>query len=266
LCIKCSGLHRSLGTHISFVRSVSLDDWKEHEIQKMKETGNTKSNEIYEARVPPGYPRPKPGDTIGSERWIRDKYDAKRFIKKQTTPETSIPHSVPVTKKSVLPSQVYAEGHRKQPLSRPPTPTTSTFEKSSHSAEPEFGAFISTPISTPTTSTPTTSTPATSTPTTSTSTLSSSGGLSSDLKSNILSMYNIPQPQSPQVLGQGGLGQGGWPYAHPGYIASAPYYGYPNYYGSYNITPQEIQSDLIQKINNMAVEKRQQEFAVFNGH
>ena len=37
ICIKCSGIHRKRGTHLSFVRSVSLDTWKEKEAKVMRD-------------------------------------------------------------------------------------------------------------------------------------------------------------------------------------------------------------------------------------
>ncbi|OAV89321.1 hypothetical protein PTTG_10079 [Puccinia triticina 1-1 BBBD Race 1] len=44
-CLNCSGSHRSLGVHLSFVRSVSLDKWSEDQLTKMKLGGNGKWKE-----------------------------------------------------------------------------------------------------------------------------------------------------------------------------------------------------------------------------
>ncbi len=40
-CLECSGKHRSLGTHLTFVRSISMDSWKVHEIAAMRAGGNS---------------------------------------------------------------------------------------------------------------------------------------------------------------------------------------------------------------------------------
>lgn len=42
MCLECSGRHRGLGVHLSFVRSVSMDAWKEREINAMRLGGNEK--------------------------------------------------------------------------------------------------------------------------------------------------------------------------------------------------------------------------------
>ena len=49
ICINCSGIHRSLGTHISFVRSCTLDTGKEEEVAVMEMVGNAIANAYWEA-------------------------------------------------------------------------------------------------------------------------------------------------------------------------------------------------------------------------
>jgi ADP-ribosylation factor GTPase-activating protein 1 len=44
VCLECSGKHRGLGVHISFVRSVDMDSWSEKQLQLMRHGGNDKLN------------------------------------------------------------------------------------------------------------------------------------------------------------------------------------------------------------------------------
>jgi len=80
MCIRCSGIHRNLGVHISFVRSVSLDEWKEKQVKNMVRWGNKRANEYWEAGVPADYYIPDENDNVAAvERWIRDKYERGKF-------------------------------------------------------------------------------------------------------------------------------------------------------------------------------------------
>lgn len=52
LCQKCAGIHRGLGTHISKVRSIDLDDWTIEAAQEfLAKGGNDLVNEVLEMRV-----------------------------------------------------------------------------------------------------------------------------------------------------------------------------------------------------------------------
>ena len=42
LCLDCAGLHRSLGVHISFVRSMEMDVWTEEHVSTMLAGGNSR--------------------------------------------------------------------------------------------------------------------------------------------------------------------------------------------------------------------------------
>jgi len=50
LCLECSGVHRSLGTHISFVQSIQLDDWAEENVARMRAGGNQRAFKFFKSR------------------------------------------------------------------------------------------------------------------------------------------------------------------------------------------------------------------------
>ncbi|XP_045817153.1 probable ADP-ribosylation factor GTPase-activating protein AGD15 [Trifolium pratense] len=75
ICMQCSGIHRSLGVHISKVRSTTLDTWLPEQVSFMQYTGNVKSNKHWEAKLPPNFDR----NGYGIEKFIRAKYVEKRW-------------------------------------------------------------------------------------------------------------------------------------------------------------------------------------------
>lgn len=83
ICVNCASIHRKIGTHVSKVKSLTMDVWTKEQVENMRQLGNIKSNQTYnpdEVRNPP------PTNMIDAERdselekFIRDKYEFKRFV------------------------------------------------------------------------------------------------------------------------------------------------------------------------------------------
>jgi hypothetical protein len=53
LCIDCAGLHRNLGTHLSFVRSTLMDSWTPEQLWRMTAGGNERARSFFKAHQAP---------------------------------------------------------------------------------------------------------------------------------------------------------------------------------------------------------------------
>ncbi|KAI7805459.1 putative stromal membrane-associated protein 1 [Triplophysa rosa] len=80
ICIRCAGIHRNLGVHISRVKSVNLDQWTPEQIQSVQSMGNTRARQLYEAHLPENFRRPQTDQAV--EFFIRDKYERKKYYDK----------------------------------------------------------------------------------------------------------------------------------------------------------------------------------------
>uniref|UniRef100_K9IKT8 Putative gtpase-activating protein n=1 Tax=Desmodus rotundus TaxID=9430 RepID=K9IKT8_DESRO len=87
ICIRCAGIHRNLGVHISRVKSVNLDQWTPEQIQCMQDMGNTKARLLYEANLPENFRRPQTDQAV--EFFIRDKYEKKKYYDKNAIAVTN---------------------------------------------------------------------------------------------------------------------------------------------------------------------------------
>nr|XP_056700583.1 arf-GAP with SH3 domain, ANK repeat and PH domain-containing protein 2-like [Euleptes europaea] len=58
ICIECSGIHREMGVHHSRIQSLALDKLSTSELLLAKNIGNSRFNDILEAKLPSSSPKP----------------------------------------------------------------------------------------------------------------------------------------------------------------------------------------------------------------
>ena len=82
LCIECSGIHRSLGTHVSKIRSLTLDNvsFTSDIVEIIMLIGNRISNQVWEGKLDQAL---KPSPTATREqrlKFITDKYVEREYV------------------------------------------------------------------------------------------------------------------------------------------------------------------------------------------
>lgn len=90
MCLECSGIHRSLGTHISKIRSISLDSIDNDTFRLFYSLGNTFVNSVFLHHISPSV-KERISEKLNNlsnrtERthWIKGKYVEKTFCEKYT--------------------------------------------------------------------------------------------------------------------------------------------------------------------------------------
>lgn len=84
-CIRCSGVHRKLGAHITKVLSLQIDGWSPAQLEFMETKGNAAVNAELEHSLPDGYTKPDlaqsadPDYSRKLEEFIRSKYELGSF-------------------------------------------------------------------------------------------------------------------------------------------------------------------------------------------
>lgn len=114
-CIRCSGVHRSLGTHISKVKSADLDTWTAEQVVNMIKWGNARANTYWEQKLPKSH---TVEDNSAAE-FIKEKYQFKRYAADGPMPDpTGIATLEPLAPLGPLASQ-FLQSQGLDPLTQP---------------------------------------------------------------------------------------------------------------------------------------------------
>ncbi|KAI9637227.1 uncharacterized protein MKK02DRAFT_43147 [Dioszegia hungarica] len=140
VCIRCSGIHRSMGTHISKVKSIDLDIWTPEQMETIQKWGNKRANLYWERHLKAGHVPPD----HKIESFIRSKYESKRWamegpppsdprvleegggtsaFQPTPTPITSAPPPAPASLSKAHPLLSRTTAARASPAAAAPAPT-----------------------------------------------------------------------------------------------------------------------------------------------
>merc|ERR1719329_2103014 len=89
ICVTCSDVHRSVGTHISKVKGCTGTYlWGPDELEKMATVGNQRANELYGTeKVDPAASKEQ------KQRYVCQKYEKRAFASKSVTASVAAVHS-----------------------------------------------------------------------------------------------------------------------------------------------------------------------------
>ncbi|KAH8101762.1 hypothetical protein BXZ70DRAFT_74502 [Cristinia sonorae] len=146
ICVSCASIHRKMGTHISKVKSLTLDTWTREQFETMKQIGNLNSNFVFnpnERRHPP------PINAIDQERdselekFIRSKYEFKSFVDRSALvasklgPSRSLSKMTPSNSDVKLPASSTATSSATQAKPLPPRQTPPVLSQSQPPVPPK---------------------------------------------------------------------------------------------------------------------------------
>jgi len=142
ICLRCSGIHRSLGVHISKVRSVDLDTWTQEHIDIMQKWGNARANKYWEHSLGPNHVP----EESRVESFIRNKYEYKKYCMPGAIPDPDTLDGAQAQQQQ--PQRSAQQQPQQQPLfSSPPTQPAPVPQQQSGWAD--FNAFQSAPVPQP---------------------------------------------------------------------------------------------------------------------